>query len=65
MNLKAIKYPLNYKQHMRYCFTAFVRKILSQSVNTDSLEEERMSGYSCQVVKDVHACKRRAEITES
>lgn len=64
MNLKAIKYPLNNKQHGRYCFAAFVHKILSLTVNMDSLEEKRMSGYSCQVVKDVHACKQKAEIMD-
>ena len=29
-----------------------------------SLEEERMSGHSCQVVKDVRACKKKAEIMD-
>lgn len=28
----------------------------------DSLEEERMSGYSCQVVKDARVCTEKAEI---
>lgn len=30
----------------------------------DSLKEERMSGYSCQVVTDMYAYKKKAEIMD-